>query len=333
MNVFFDGALQSSGFTINGVGDSSGGTVVFMDPPTSGVIVRLQRIVALERESDYQEGAGLTSATLDADFDRVVMMVQDLSSSTVKTVGGGALDAQNQRIINVLDPVFDQDVATKHYVDTAMTSQVSQAAVSAAAALTSANNSSTSASASASSASTATTQAGIATTQAGNASTSATTATTQASLASASLASMQAQYVVQSTAPTGVLGKLWYDTTTHTMKSYNGTTWDSVNFIEFAIQLTLPYGIDLTSTLLEYSTLSFTVLSVRTKTDAGTITANITKNGTSITGLGALAVTTTQTNTVATALNTVTVGDKLAITLSNPNVATNVSIVLRCVKS
>ena len=115
LSVFFDGVEQSSGFTISGVGNQNGGTVSFDSAPANGVLVRLQRIVALDRTNDYIEGGGLPSGTLDYDFDRGVMQVQDLNAVAFKENSDGFYDAKNKRIVNIADPVDDSDAATLGY--------------------------------------------------------------------------------------------------------------------------------------------------------------------------------------------------------------------------
>ena len=115
LSVFFDGVEQSSGFTVSGVGNQNGGTVSFSNAPANGVVVRLQRIVALDRTNDYIEGGGLPSGTLDYDFDRGVMQVQDLNAVAFKENSDGFYDAKNKRIVNLSDPVDPTDAATKGY--------------------------------------------------------------------------------------------------------------------------------------------------------------------------------------------------------------------------
>ena len=130
---------------------------------------------------------------------------------------------------------------------TTATTQAGIATTGAATATTKASEASTSASNAATSASTATTQAGIATTKAGEASTSATNAATSASSASTSATSAANSAAAAATAldsfddrylgtkasdPTLdndgnalLTGALYYNTTTQTMKVYDGANW------------------------------------------------------------------------------------------------------------
>lgn len=174
LKVYLNGVLQGSGFTVTGADNQAGGTVVFTVAPTSGTRVRLQRRIELERSTDYQEAAAIPTATLDRDFDRLWMAAQDTRIGTLTLDLANTWDAGSYRVVNVGDPVNAQDAVTKHWVETALTSPVAQAAASAAAAYTSEVNAAASASAATASASTATTQAGIATAKASDAATSAT---------------------------------------------------------------------------------------------------------------------------------------------------------------
>lgn len=61
----------------------------------------------------------------------------------------------------------------------------------------------------------------------------------------------------------------------------------------------------------------FTVDSATLETDAGTLTAAVKINSTAVTGLSAVAVTSTEAQTNATAANTASIGDNLLLTLSS----------------
>jgi len=105
------------------------------------------------------------------------------------------------------------------------------------------------------------------------------------------------------------------------------------NLVKFDITFSLPTGANGSFTLNEYASFPFTITGARTKTDSGTITANVTIGGTSVTGLGALAITSTQASGTATAANTVSAGGKVAITTSSNATAVNTIVTLSCVRS
>jgi hypothetical protein len=89
LKVTVDGVLKAAGsdFTISGVAAAAGGTVVFLVPPPSGSIVRIYRATRLIRDTDYQFAGDFRAATVNADFDRVFMAMQDLA--------GGATEISN----------------------------------------------------------------------------------------------------------------------------------------------------------------------------------------------------------------------------------------------
>jgi hypothetical protein len=173
--------------------------------PASGAVVEVRRTSSrTARVVDFQDGAVLTEAALDADSNQLFNLSQeafDASDSAVKLDSDNVFTAANKRIKNVADPVNAQDAVTKTWAETGLTSQLSLATAQAviattkaAEAATSATNSETSktasgvsatasaasATAGAASAATATTQAALATT---NGAAQVALATTQAGLA------------------------------------------------------------------------------------------------------------------------------------------------------
>lgn len=81
MRVKVDGVEVYTGFTVSGIGSRSGGAVVFSVAPTSLATVYLYREVSLEREIDYQENGDLLATTLDDDFDRLWMAIQERANA------------------------------------------------------------------------------------------------------------------------------------------------------------------------------------------------------------------------------------------------------------
>lgn len=69
--------VEGVDYTVAGVGSPTG-SVTFASPPANGTKVTRYRDTSLERTTDYQENGDLLATTLDADIDRVVMMVQEL---------------------------------------------------------------------------------------------------------------------------------------------------------------------------------------------------------------------------------------------------------------
>lgn len=78
LKVRVGGVDVTTGFTVTGVGNRAGGTVVFAVAPANGAAIVLYRDVALVRTTDYQYAGDLREQVLDDDFDRMMMGLQDM---------------------------------------------------------------------------------------------------------------------------------------------------------------------------------------------------------------------------------------------------------------
>ncbi len=67
-------------YTVAGVGVPAGGTVTFLSAPASGTTVTIYRQTSLSRVTDYQNNGDLLAQTLDDDFDRVWLALQEIYS-------------------------------------------------------------------------------------------------------------------------------------------------------------------------------------------------------------------------------------------------------------
>ena len=78
--VYFDGAVQGSGFTVGGAGQTSGGTVTFATAPTDGVVVTLERRLPLERLTDFLEGGDFSAQAINNELDFLIAAIQQVGS-------------------------------------------------------------------------------------------------------------------------------------------------------------------------------------------------------------------------------------------------------------
>ncbi|EKP8674472.1 right-handed parallel beta-helix repeat-containing protein [Salmonella enterica] len=121
IQVSINGTTVTSGYTVAGAGNVSGGDVVFLTPPESGSVVMLERVVPTYRLTDYQDNGDLLADTINKDFDRLWMAIQRssiyLGLALRRPLLGGPYDAQGYRIAGGADPINNQDFATKNYVD------------------------------------------------------------------------------------------------------------------------------------------------------------------------------------------------------------------------
>jgi hypothetical protein len=81
LEVQVDGVTKTLGidYTVSGVGSPSGGTITYLGTLTTGQIVTLARETAQNRSVDYQPNGDLKAVDLNADLDRLVMMVQEVA--------------------------------------------------------------------------------------------------------------------------------------------------------------------------------------------------------------------------------------------------------------
>jgi len=65
-------------YTVSGVDSETGGNVTFVVAPANGAAVTIERNVGYTRPTDYQRNGAFEEATVDDDFDRLEMQVQQL---------------------------------------------------------------------------------------------------------------------------------------------------------------------------------------------------------------------------------------------------------------
>lgn len=82
LQVTVDDVLQTltTNYSVSGIGSLGGGNVTFVTAPDNGSEVVIARVVPLLRDTDYQEGGDLPAETLDADFDRLWMVIQGMAT-------------------------------------------------------------------------------------------------------------------------------------------------------------------------------------------------------------------------------------------------------------
>lgn len=86
---------------------------------------------------------------------------------------------------------------------------------------------------------------------------------------------------------------------------------------------------DGTIVLVSSSRIAFTITGLyNLKTSSGTVTASVKINGTDVTGLAALSITSATQSPTATALNTVAIGDRVTLVLSASSTPINIEFTM-----
>jgi len=96
--VTVDGVIQSSGYSVTGVGSDSGGTVVFTTAPAAGTEVILRRLLTLSRATDYQQFGDWKAEVINPDYDRLWMAAQQLQEQIDRTLKFPLADAADPEI-------------------------------------------------------------------------------------------------------------------------------------------------------------------------------------------------------------------------------------------
>jgi hypothetical protein len=86
LEVTTDGSVMVLGidYNVTGVGNSSGGSIVFEDAPVDASSIFIQSIIPLQQKAKYAEGGQFPAVTHETALDRMVAMLQEMSQS-VKT--------------------------------------------------------------------------------------------------------------------------------------------------------------------------------------------------------------------------------------------------------
>ena len=86
LDVYLDGVLQASGYSVTGAGSNSGGNVVFTSAPGSGVVVVIVRDVPYTQETDLLDAGPAPMATIEDMVDKTTILTQQASDLIARSI-------------------------------------------------------------------------------------------------------------------------------------------------------------------------------------------------------------------------------------------------------
>lgn len=86
--VTVDGVVKTltTDYTVSGLSNPSGGNVTFLAAPANGAKVLLSRLLTIQRLTDYQDNGDLYAETVNNDFDRIWLALQQLQQNDIRAL-------------------------------------------------------------------------------------------------------------------------------------------------------------------------------------------------------------------------------------------------------
>ena len=126
IKAFIDGS-QTTAFTI------SSSTLTFSSAPANASVITIERQTPNNaRIVDFTDGSVLTESDLDKSADQNFYIAQEISDDSAGTLqlnNADKFDALNKRIINLANPVDNQDAVTKYYLENTWLSDANKTAL------------------------------------------------------------------------------------------------------------------------------------------------------------------------------------------------------------
>ena len=93
LKVYVDDILQTLGiaYNVTGVDNDTGGSVVFLAGLSVGQIVTIYSDTELNRDTDYQQNGPWGSARLNSEFDKLMVIAQELRAKLARAIRGSVL--------------------------------------------------------------------------------------------------------------------------------------------------------------------------------------------------------------------------------------------------
>lgn len=96
IEVFLDGERLASGVTVQGAGESAGGSAILQAAPGEGVLVTVRRRMVVERTTDFQPAGAFSARLINDEFDYLTAALQQV-----------AADAETSLRLAPTEPIVD----------------------------------------------------------------------------------------------------------------------------------------------------------------------------------------------------------------------------------
>lgn len=94
--------IEGTNYTVTGVGNENGGSIVLTIGATTGDIITVYRDMPLERNSDYQTSGDFLASEVNNDFDRLWLAAQQINELSARSIKKPDSDSAS---INMVLPV------------------------------------------------------------------------------------------------------------------------------------------------------------------------------------------------------------------------------------
>lgn len=99
LEVYIGKELIRDGYLVAGAGDSSGGLVVFTEPPAAGSVITLRRQLVIQRTADFQESGPFRAKVINDDLDYLTAAIQQIETETARTIRLATTDADASLVL------------------------------------------------------------------------------------------------------------------------------------------------------------------------------------------------------------------------------------------
>ena len=99
LTVVLDDATTPAGVSLAGVGDSAGGTVTLSPAPAAGRTLTLYRDMPVARTTDFQEAGEFRASAINAELDRLAMLLQQVEALAGQALKRAPEDADTALVL------------------------------------------------------------------------------------------------------------------------------------------------------------------------------------------------------------------------------------------